>query len=353
MIYKRFLTISLFVVSFVVIALGGYQCAELPSALGPSANTGAGETEEPIQNPTNSPATTANTANANGASPPVNTGSSLPQEPEKEEGCSASRAQYRDLAKRYGEMALFDFENQDTVEDYRLGAKSNFGIRCARLFLDMKKVYDPSEDTSKSKISKTKLYGGSLTLTYELDGRSIKVIRYSAGETAQENINNRWDVKSSWVPNTNNVVNDKKFHAIFESKNSAVILSLTDVRTRDIRDGVRAYIGGGALFYKMFRCVTDLKSQCHNKGMYIAHSRSDQCNYPRRKPCWQKTAGGFSCLPNGVLPLVNVGSTVREAALPKLDIASKNKRSCYKTLGWFGRLDLEEAFHVKKVTDLK
>ena len=351
--YQRFLASLLFVFSFIVIALGGYQCAQQP--LGPSTNSsptpsgGATNTGKNAQEqvPIPSPSSSLDLDTS------VDSSSSLPQAPDKDEGCSAKRDQYRDMAKRYGEMALFEFENEQVIKDYRLGAKSNFGVQCARLFLDMKAVYDPKKDTKSKKVSKTKLYGGTLRLSYEVDGRTIDVVKYSAGDSIQENINNRWDIESSWVPNVDNQVNKKEFHAIFESEHSAVILSLTNVRTRDVGDGLRAYMGGGALFYKMFRCVNSLTSKCHNEGMYIAHSRADQCDYPRKKPCWQKTAGGFSCLPNGVLPLVNVGSQVREAALPRLNIASENGRSCYKTLGYFGRLDLEEAFHVKKVKDLK
>ena len=82
------------------------------------------------------------------------------------ESCSQdARSTYRDLAEQHGAMARFAFDSS-SVEDYRLGKRQNFSLKCARMFLDMNKT--------------SSVYKGILTIAYK-DGNSIKRQVFSSG----------------------------------------------------------------------------------------------------------------------------------------------------------------------------
>ena len=225
MIYGKLPTTLLFLFSFIILTIGGYQCA---------TKTIPERTNIPIENShggTNGNWSPNSGGPRGGASPlypegygsdssGVNGSENLP--PDTGNRCAASKKKYRSLSEKYGKKAGFKFDNS-SLEDYRLGAKQNFDLKCARIYLDMSR-------SSSSSLA----YKGMLTISFE-DGRSIQVHRYQSGFTANENKYNRW-AGTSWRPNSSDRV-DKKFYAIFENKEAAVILRLEEVRVEDVRDG--------------------------------------------------------------------------------------------------------------------
>ena len=86
----------------------------------------------------------------------------LPQEPE--EGCN--RRQYRNLSGDWGASAFVRF-NSSALRSYRLDRKSNFGLKCPRLYLDMNPLGGGK-------------YEGSLTISYE-DSGQIKRQTFRSG----------------------------------------------------------------------------------------------------------------------------------------------------------------------------
>ncbi len=322
MIYRQLSASLLFLLSFAVLVLGGYQCA--------TQNIGApGRTTIPIQpggengaygqgesgfydpGPAHSPRSEDRPSRRN----------SLPDDP----GDKCARSQYRDLSKRYGEISSFKFDIS-SLEDYRMGVRQNFDLRCPRMYLSMSRY-------AKSK----KTYKGALAISFE-DGRSIKVQKYTSGWTENENKYNKW-LGSSWKPDKNDKVN-RSFYAIFENNDNAIILRLEDIRVVDVRDGETAYWGAGELYYKMFRIYSgDTGDVCYSKGAYVSHAPSRP---PKRARCWLLGIGPFSCRPNGVLPL--------KAAVTNIDITKSLK--CYNRLGEFFGLDIERAFNVGDATQI-
>ncbi len=232
-------------------------------------------------------------------------------------GDRCARSQYRDLSKRYGEISSFKFDIS-SLEDYRMGVRQNFDLRCPRMYLSMSRY-------AKSK----KTYKGALAISFE-DGHSIKVQKYTSGWTENENKYNKW-LGSSWKPDKNDKVN-RSFYAIFENNDNAIILRLKDIKVVDVRDGETAYWGAGELYYKMFRAYSgDTEDVCYSKGAYVSHAPRRP---PKRARCWLLGIGPFSCRPNGVLPL--------KADVTNIDITKSLK--CYNRLGEFYGLDIERAF---------
>lgn len=303
----RKLLISLFMIlSFVIIALGGYQCATKV-------------THEPRQS---IPIDYAGGAGSDDGGysdsdyyyeegygqDPYGDNAGLPERPED----SCARGQYRQLADQYGERASFRFD-RSSLEDYRLGQQQNFDIRCARMYLYMSRLSSSSS-----------IYKGMLSLSYE-DGNSIKLQNFRSGFTEEENKYNRWTSGSS--------ITNRRFYAIFEDEHTALILKLEDIREVDIRDGETAYLGAGDLYYKMFRIWTgDRNDVCYSKGTYVSLARQQ---LPRRASCWLLGTGAFSCRPNGVLP--------PKAQVTNINITGNLK--CYSRLGRFFGLEIKEAFN--------
>ena len=224
MMYRKFPAILLFLFSFVLITVGGYQCAtriideeSIPIDYGGGTDNSYGD----------------NSGQYDGYYRDAGNERQLPPEP----GDSCARSQYRDLAEKYGEMAVFKFD-RSSVEDYRLGASQNFDLKCARLYLSM------------TQLSSSGTYKGLLRISYETGGKII-VDRFDSGSSMEDNKYNHWS-SGSWRSDQDNNVN-KQFYAIFENTNRAIILKLDDVRIRDIRDGETAYFGAGEIHYKMFR----------------------------------------------------------------------------------------------------
>jgi len=328
MIYGKLPTTILFLFSFAILAIGGYQCA---TKIVPE------RTDIPIKNGPGIPNSNGGwSSNPGGSGSPLyepgygqdsggNGSGSLPSDPENR----CARKQYRSLSERYGEMAVFKFDSS-SIEDYRLGIRQNFDIQCARMYLDMSRLSGAS-----------RAYKGMLVISFE-DGRSIKLQRYKSGFTAGENKYNKWVNSVSgatWEPNSNGRVN-KEFYAIFEDQDAAVILQLKDIRIRDVQDGKIAYLGAGDAYYKMFRTWTgDNNDVCYSKGNYARYAKAPPSRNGR---CWLLGTGPFSCRPNGVL---SPGARVT-------DINIRGSLKCYSKLGSFYNLDIEEAFNVGSAFNL-
>ena len=315
MMYRKFPAILLFLFSFVLITVGGYQCATRVTTDQEIIPIVGGGTDSYGNN----------SGQYDGYYSDAGEERPLPPEP----GDSCARSQYRDLAERYGEMAVFKFD-RTSVEDYRLGASQNFDLKCARLYLSM------------TQLSSSETYKGLLRISYETGGNII-VDRFDSGSSMKDNKYNHWS-SGSWNSDQNNNV-DKQFYAIFENTDRAIILKLEDVRVRDIRDGEAEYFGAGEIHYKMFRYsqTAGKNDVCHSRGGYMRGARQQP---PRRKKCWLTSTGPFSCLPNGVLS-VQGGSA---PAVPMIDITGD--LNCYNRLGVFFNLEIEEAFDVGDVEEL-
>ena len=318
MVYRKLPASLLFLLSFVIIVIGGYRCSTNVTY---DPQTGAHDFpiiengEGPHSN--DSPLYPDGYGSDRGYE--NNNNANLPPDP----GDGCSREQYRKLAEKYGELGVFKFD-RSSLEDYRLGTRINFDVRCPRIYVNMNKL-GPSS---------SKIYKGMLGISYE-DGRNIKVKRFRSGWTAEENQYNKWS-GSSWTANRHGEVN-KQFHAIFEDEFGALILKLEDVRLRDIRDGEEAYFGSGEIYYKMFRIWTGDKSDvCYSKGTYVSQARSQPT---RKKICWILGTGPFSCRPNGALG--------PRASVTKISLTGDLK--CYSRLGVFFGLNIEEAFNVGNV----
>ena len=324
MIYRKFPAALLFLFGFVVITVGGYHCATQVTE-GPPQRLPDGVEEIPID------------YNSGGG------GSYYPEDymrdiyndrqdrdryggrTEDHEGKECSRSQYRDLARKYGEIASFKFDLSN-FEDFRLGQRTNYDPRCPRMYLSM------------NQHSSSSIYKGRLVISYETS--RIFVHGFTSGRTEVDNKHNKWS-SGSWTPDDDDKVS-KNFYAIFESTDAAIILRLDDVRVRDVRDGEVAYLGAGDIYYKMFRYSKTYgkNDKCFSKDIYM---RYFQGVLPKRNArCWLIPRGPFSCLPNGV-----VGARDR---LPNINISGS--LNCYDRLGTFYNLDIEEAFNVGRVQDI-
>lgn len=297
--YRKLLTALLMLFSFVIIALGGYQCSTRVSR----------------EEGTNKSIPIDPGRGDDGYYYPEGYGESIYDDefdlPEKSPDRCA-RNQYRELAEELGAMAVFKFD-KSSLEDYRLGDRLNFDVRCPRMYLDM------------SSSSSGSIYKGKLNISYE-DSSHIQVDEFSSGFTERENKYNRWTGGAS--------ITSKSFHAIFEHTDRAIILKLDDIREVDLRDGETAYIGAGEIYYKMFRkWASDWNDVCNTKGTYIKNAGGDPI--PRRDKCWLLSSGAFNCRPNGALH--------PRAQVTNIDITGRLR--CYSRLGRFIGLNIEEAFN--------
>ena len=318
--YRKIVTSLLFLFSFFIVALGGYQCATRVESNPPPPPPYTFNGGFPANNPTNSylPIDTQSSGPIDEVEESVNRGE-LPQEPSN----TCARKQHRNLANRYGSLAVFKFD-LSSLEDYRFGLPSNFSEDlCARMYLSMN-------------LSERNFPKGNLTLSFE-DSGSIKVQRFSSGSQERE-VENNFFTGGSWTPNSRGKVN-KRFYAIFDNKDTAIILKLEDVRVRDIRDGETIYEGAGEIYYKMFRAYTgDNSDVCYSGGTYISQLNSPP---PKRARCWLLNQGPFSCRPEGV-----INSNSNQSIKISRDL------KCYTRLGAFYGLNIQEAFHVEDIRDL-
>ena len=320
--YRKSILSFFFLFAFFAVAISGYQCATNISQ--DQTGTIPIDPGDPGQNGYNGdPGQNRDTDD--GYYYPDNYGRDRPRDLPEEPKDTCSRSTYRDLAKRHGEMAVFKIDG-GSLKDYRMSQSLNFSLNCARIYVSM------------SKASGADYYKGALTVAYD-DGRNLKFQQYSSGFTQEENKYNKWD-KGSWRVNRKGVV-DKKFHAIFENTDTALIFKIDHIEEREIRDGEDDLYAYGELYYKMFRYsgTAGRNDACWTSGSYMRTQRSQP---PRRKKCWLLTTGPFSCRPHGVLePRANF-----------TDIDITGDLPCYNRFGIFRNLNIKGAFNVRDIKDL-
>lgn len=327
MIYRKLPAALLFLFSFVVIAIGGYQCA----TRGGDGSGGEGSREEFIFQQGESNGGGYRDANPPryDSDPDYHTGGGgdrLPQEPENE---NCPRSKYRDWEQQYGAMGNLRFRGS-SLEDFRFGQRQNFDLNCERIFLSMNHTSGRN-------------YKGSLSLVYAI-GKTVHRVTVTSGREDEDNKHNRWESRS-WRADRRDRVNNK-FHAIFEDKHTAIILRLEDVREREVRDGEVAHLGAGEIYYKMFRYSTTAgrNDKCYQNGAYM---KDMEGNFVRNKVCWRNTVGPFSCLPDGAF----FPRRGRIPDMPNIDITGDLR--CYNLLGEFFNVELEQAFNVGDVDELQ
>ncbi len=320
---KNFSTVLLFFLAFVAIALGGYQCSTRVS-------DGSSQVYLPIghQGPHNSYSPSAPSTKSPSSSS-SDTKDSLPKEPDQDSACPLI-----ENSGSHGTIANFRF-NPPSLEDFLLGRRSNFDIRCSRMILSMSQL-NPSADKP--------IYKGRLILAFYGGGAGYSGHQFLSGTTDKENKNNHWEIKGTWNTSKRKPdISGKKFYSIFDNEKGAIILKLEDVRTREVKDGELAYLAAGDIYYKMFRIWTgDNADTCYNKGIYVSQAHSAPSKDGR---CWLIGSGPFSCLPTGPLP----PSGGRSPQAPDIDI--KGSLPCYSRLGEFYNLNIEKAFN-SSVDDL-
>lgn len=326
--YNKLISAGLFVLAFLLIVFGGYQCATRVDTGGPSGER-ATDPFSPLE------------------------GDGRPYGDDEgsysgEDGSSrstdrvtlSSRAEGR--CQRYdgfGARAKFEFTNRATLEDFMRGEKVNNSLNninnCARLYLDMGLT---------SNFNNHNRYGGPLHLTFQDDKGNIIAYEaeFDSGSSQEETQYNYWR-GDSWDPNSRGKVT-QNFYAIFEGEHAAVILKLVDVRVADVGDGRVIYVGAGELWYKMFRTFTEDSDVCHSNGLYLEGTPVSG-HRKRHKKCWMKDVyngnqGPFVCFPGGVRSLENGRIKIRESL------------RCYNRLGRFSHLNIEEAFNVNRVEEL-
>lgn len=231
------------------------------------------------------------------------------------------REQYSDLEDKHGAAGpLLDVSNS-RIREYRLGRDTNFGVKCARVYLNLSKI---DEDE--------KYYEGELTISYEADGK-VNANTFRTGRKESENLHNYW---------TGGSIRSAEFYSIFEDSKGSVIFFIDEIREREIHDGETQRLAEGEVWFKIFRGFSGNRNDvCYQEGLYVDQLRQVP---PRPSaPCWLVPFGPYSCSPKGIS-----GSNGSSTAKFKL---TDEKYPCYKKLGNFVDLDIDEAFENGKEED--
>ena len=319
MVYRKLPTAILFLLSFFLIAISGYQCSTRVM------ESGRGEI---AINPANQRGVVAKPSESDYYYPedyfknkgPVS--NRLPQP--VNDRCS--RGQLRDLSKRYGAMANFEFDTAG-LQDFLFGQSQNFDLECARLYINM----------NRTAYNSSPVYKGSLAMAYQTATNIKTAYGFNSGYSSSDNRYNQWSA-GSWREDKNKQVN-KNFHAIFEDEHSALILKLENIIVRDIGDGEIAYLGAGEIYYKMFRIATindvrNTRGSCYSQGSYVSQAHTQPT--ARNGRCWFIKFGPYSCRPEGSLDPKDKHTNI--------DITA-NSYKCFSRLGRFWNLDIEETFN--------
>ena len=297
---RRLVSFFLLVFSSFVIVVGGYNCAQpqnpypppgtSPGAGGP-AGAGTGSSGGPAYSGPGGP-------------------SGLPEEPESK--C----VQLHKNFKQYGAPAVLKFKSR-ALRDYLMGHESNYGLKCARIYVDMQRMEGSASYEGQIVIA---YYGPDPETGLENPNGTGQI--FDTGDSVKENKFNTWEGRfgSSQQPRT--------FAAILESRYAALIFRIDEVKQLEVRDGEKSYRGSGSVWIKMFRQYRDKADVCYRNGGY-AHLAKGELR--RNALCWLADKGPYSCLPKGIGTLKNF-NTLR-GALP-----------CYKKLADFGYLSTSDAF---------
>ena len=240
------------------------------------------------------------------------------------------REQYDQLEDRVGGGSASLDIDPDMMEEYRLGASSNYEITKGRVFLDMERV------------SGEKYYEGKVVVAYELkkddNTREVKSWEFHSG-SGKDAVNNIWA----------NFRNDGKFgfHGFFTDGRSGAVIVVLDEPEDALRssDGDRAEVrsSDGSVWFMNFRKwnARDKKRDCNENGCFLGLSNCIGPP-PPQKMCWFiKNFGPYDC---------------RAFADDKHSVDSlrnlEPRGSCYKKLGEFENLNIEKVFDLDEGEDL-
>lgn len=316
--YKKLPSFILFTVAFIILILSGYQCStRVINKPGPDI----------LQSP-----------DIQSARPYSESFSdSYPNDPDYyDDDDDRERCPNKELGDFYTNKAMGRIELEDSaLVDLNLGRTLNAPAECGRLYLKLKEV-EYKRDRGEN------FYQGTMNLVYRgtCHNGQFGICRYEmrTGYGSKDARYNRWDKRSI----TRRNVEDQEFHAIFENSLGAYILKLEDVREINIADGQIKYVGGGELYYKMFRAATsndvhrkDRAGDCYNSGTYVRNA-SYAPNHPGKR-CWFVNTGPYSCRPEGDL-LIGQSKDIN---------LKTDDYKCFSFLGTFYNIDIEEAFSVE------
>ena len=304
---KLFITFSL-MFSALVILLGGYNCARQQVPWGPNSNP-----YDP-HNP-----------NPRDPYDPEYPRDPLPEEPENDR---CNRKELRTAAEALGDASAYiRLRGGSSLEDFLIGQRLNFPVRCARMVLNMERV------------GNTKLYRGDVYILYDVGSSRPDGVRFNSGHSKEDNTHNRW---SGSFRAGRRGVTGAEFSGIFQhtGREMALILQIDRVVEEDVADGETDLRGYGNIWFKTFRHPTYFSQADHNRdpcyqnGPYMRHARKKP---PRpSKKCWFLTQGPYNCRPNGIgTGVINISKSP----------------TCYNKLGTFGNLEINEAFNVERDED--
>ena len=309
---RQILKILLFVVSFVLISLSGYQCS--------TQVIREGGTYQPPNGPSN------NLGGYPGATPTAVRGPEYHKNKIRDTD-DGDNCRHNKVRKAYSSTSakMTNISNSG-LTDYRFGKRANYDADCARVFVRLK--------SNKNKMG----YSGEMSFVYYgtcLNGQK-GVCKGSEITTGYQPSDARFN---GWSKGERDVsVLDNTFRAIFEDTYGAYILSIEHVKESDVRDGYIRYLGAGSIYLKMFKTatLTDINTNhnqagdCYNTGTHVYHATTT----PQRpsKVCWFIDTGPFSCRPDGDFTALNL---------------HKNNYKCFTYLGDFFGLDIEEALNIE------
>lgn len=331
--YKVFIKILGFLLAFTIIISAGYQCAT-EKAVSPATGI-------PIQNLDSTFIVPKNNLYPQGYVNKQDNSSSSRHPRIRKDNYNSSREQdngscprktYDKLSKDYGAMALFKIYKSD-FEDYRLGETLNLPLNCARIYLDMQSRHS----SLRSGANPDKRFSGHLVIAYD-DGKKLYIQKYKTGSSQEDIQYNDWEKSAFGTGNRRGQLNlsiakNSNFFSFFEDQDTAIIFKITNVDSRYQRDSKTTYQADGEIHYKMFRTYANKRDNCYFNGNYV---RSSKLNLPRKKKCWLLSTGPFSCLPDGIETSITNDHRYSD----------QYGYTCYKRLGIFSNLNLEEAFNV-------
>lgn len=316
MLYRKLPTVFLFTLSFLLITASGYQCStRVNNSRGEIAVPGnAGffkqEGQKDSYNKDSYNDDDDYYYSEDYFRPGENTEDRLPE-------IISDNCRRGEIRDQYDSTVNFEFD-KTSLKDFLFG--NSVETTCSRLKLEMSKV----------SYNNTSVYRGSLKLILQFSNGTTHS-PFESGFDSDENRYNKWS-GASWSANNESKVN-KRFQAIFENNDSAIILKIEDVRIRDKSDGEVRYIGAGTIYYKMFRYDTNIKGNikglCYSQATYI-RDLENSGDFVRNDKCWFNAYGPFTCRPQGLKTDINL---------------SDSSYKCFSRLGRFWGLDIEEAFN--------
>ena len=209
-----------------------------------------------------------------------------------------------------------DFTGSNTMRDYRTGIRANYAIDKGRVYVDMNRE------------GNHRYYSGKIEIAYEVrkaNGEDEVVSQEFSSGWGDDNQYNVW-ARFGGKPG---------FHAFFSDSWKGVILvinEITDLNTErtDVVNVGNRQLGSGSVWFKSFRSlVGNNYRDCYEGGTHVRMPP-----YPEgpQKRCWFVSTGLWNC------QAWEDGNKVRTF------MALEPRNSCYKKLGDFRDLNINEAF---------